>query len=259
MTKESRKTAVSWVEAERITLRGYPIQDLIGRASWGASVYLTLLGELPSENHARLLEAILVSVIDHGVRPPSTIAAVTAANTGAPLNAAIAAGVLAINKYHGGAIEDAMRVLSEARQTQDAERIDAESAARKLVADYKNRRQRISGYGHRFHRADPRAVRLFDLAHELDIAGRYVAQAEVLERVLSEATGRHLPINADGAIAALLCEMDFPPKTANGIFIIARLPGLVAHAVEEQERSAPMRTVDVENYEYDGAIDKKLI
>ncbi|MDQ3042356.1 MAG: citryl-CoA lyase, partial [Acidobacteriota bacterium] len=143
-------------------------------------------------------------------------------------------------------------------QTQEAEKLNAFEAAQKIVADYRARGERISGFGHRFHSADPRTVRLFELARELNIAGKFVAQAEALEKVLSESAGVNLPINADGAIAALLCEMDFPPKIANGIFMIARVGGLVAHAVEEQESNPPMRTVDAESYEYDGAGERKL-
>ena len=253
-----RKTAISLVEAEKITLRGYSIEDLIGRVSWGEAVYLLLAGELPTKNAAKMLEAILISVVDHGTKPPSTIAAVTVANTGANLNSSVAAGILAINKYHGGAIEDAMRAISKAVGWQQAENLSAEEAAAKIVADYKKKTVRISGFGHRFHAADPRTVRLFELARELNVAGKFVEQAEILERVLSEKSGRHLPINADGAIAALLCEMNFPPKADNGIFMIARTVGLVAHAVEEQERNPPMRTVNADDYEYDGATERKL-
>lgn len=245
-----RKTSLSWVEAEKISLRGYPIGDLIGNFSWGETVFLLLLGKLPDKNQAKMLEAILISVIDHGVRPPSTIAAVTVANTGASLNTAVAAGILAINKYHGGAIKDAMEAITNAVKLQETEGLDTIQAAEKTVADYKEKGSRISGFGHRFHAADPRTVRLFELAKELGIAGKYVEQAEILEQVLSEKSGKNLPINADGAIAALLGEMNFPPKIANGIFIIARVAGLVAHAVEEQENHLPMRTVDVENYEF---------
>ncbi len=248
----SRKTSISWVEAEKITLRGFPIEDLIGRISLGETIFLLLTGEMPSKNQAKMLEAILVSVIDHGVRPPSTIAAVTVANTGASLNSSVAAGILAINKFHGGAIEDAMKALAEAVDLQKSENLPAFDSAEKVVQTYKAQGKRISGFGHRFHAADPRTVRLFELAKELQIAGKFVEQAEILEKVLSEKSGKSLPINADGAIAALLCEMDFSPKTANGIFMIARVAGLVAHAVEEQERNPPMRTVEVENYEYDG-------
>jgi citrate synthase len=246
-----RKTSISRVEAEKITLRGNPIEELIGNRSYGEVLFLLLIGHLPTPEQAKMLEAIIVSVIDHGVKPPSTIAAVTVANTGASLNSAVAAGILGINKYHGGAIEDAMLAISEGVKLQAEKGLDKIQAAEKTVADYKKNGFRISGFGHRFHAADPRTVRLFELAKELKIAGKYVEQAEFLEKVLCEKSGKDLPINADGAIAALLCEMNFPPKIANGIFMIARVAGLVAHAVEEQENHPPMRTLDVENYEFE--------
>jgi citrate synthase len=247
----TRKTSISWVEAEKIQLRGHAIEDLIGNLTFGETLHLLLLGKIPSKQYGKMLEAILVSVIDHGVRPPSTIAAVTVANTGSSLNSAVAAGILAINKYHGGAIEDAMKAISQAVEIQQTEDLNARQAAEKVVADYKQSGTRISGFGHRFHAADPRTVRLFELARELNIAGKYVEQAEILEQVLSAKSSKPLPINADGAIAACLCEMNFPPKIANGIFMIARTAGLVAHVVEEQENNPPMRTIDVDNYEFE--------
>jgi citrate synthase len=247
----ARKTSISWVEAEKISLRGFPVEDLIGNRTYGEVLYLLLLGKLPTKEHAKMLEAIIISVIDHGVKPPSTIAAVTVANTGANLNSAVAAGILAINKYHGGAIEDAMFAIDEAVNLQKTERLDATESAGKIVGIYKERGERISGFGHRFHAADPRTVKLFDLAKELKIAGKFIDQAEILEKVLSEKSSKPLPINADGAIAACLLEMNFSPKIANGIFMIARTAGLVAHVVEEQENNPPMRTVDVENYKFE--------
>lgn len=255
---EKRHTSVSWVEAEKIEVRGFPIEELIGRVSFGEAIFLILRGKLPTFPEARLFEAILAAVIDHGVRPPSTIAAVTVANTGSSLNAAVAAGILAINKFHGGAIEDAMAALSEAVCSQSERAISPTEAAMTLAASYKANGKRVSGFGHRFHAADPRTQRLFSLAGELGLAGKFVEQADALEHVLTETAGRKLPINADGAIAALLLELGFPPKTANGIFMIARIPGLVAHVVEEQERNRPMRTVSVDEYEYDGDTGRKI-
>ncbi len=246
-----RKTSISWVEAEKITVRGHPIQDLMGNRNYGEVLYLLLLGKLPSQAQAKMLEAIIISVIDHGVKPPSTIAAVTVANTGSSLNSAVAAGILAINEFHGGAIENAMLAINEAVKLQETGNLDVIQSAEKIVEDYKNRGQRISGFGHRFHAADPRSVRLFEFAKELKAAGKFIEQAEALEKVLSEKSSKALPINADGAIAACLLEMNFSPKIANGIFMIARTAGLVAHAVEEQENNPPMRTVDVENYDFE--------
>lgn len=250
--KNERRTAISWVEAEKITLRGYAVEDLIGRLSFAEGIFLILCGEIPSAESARLFEAVLVSVIDHGVKPPSTIAAVTAANSGAPLNAAAAAGILAINKHHGGAVEDAMLAISAAVLRQDEGSLSPIEAAREIVRQHQIDGRRVSGFGHRFHGVDPRTARLFDVAANSDLAGRFVEQAKYIEQVLLEETGRNLPINADGAIAACLLELHFPSKLANGVFMIARIAGLVAHAVEEQERNAPMRTVDVEQYLYDG-------
>src|ERR1039458_1293342 len=101
MKGSPRKTAVSCVESDRILLRGYPIDVLVGNVSWAATVYLVLVGEIPNARIARLLDGILVSVIDHGPTPASTLAACTVASTGAPLASSVAAGLLGIAKSHG--------------------------------------------------------------------------------------------------------------------------------------------------------------
>lgn len=257
MSETTRKTALSWSEQGHIRYRGYRVDELMGRISLGAGIWLLLRGELPTEREAKLFEAILLSVLTHGPTPFSIATAVNAAATGAPLNAAVAAGVLAINKYHGGAIEDCMNALEEALASQQDSGLDAHAAAVALVANYKARKERISGFGHRLHATDPRTLRLFELAREAGIDDAYLSQAEAIEEVLS-ASGKRLPINADGAIAAVLCALRFPPKLANGIFMMARVPGIVAHVTEEQERNKPMRTVDVKNYEYDGPPPRSL-
>ena len=133
-----------------------------------------------------MLEAILISVIDHGVKPPSTIAAVTVANTGASLNSSVAAGILAINEFHGGAIEKAMKAISEAVELQETKGLDKLQSASELVDRYKKEGQRISGFGHRFHGSDPRTGKLFHLAEKYELAGKFVEQALEIERVLSE-------------------------------------------------------------------------
>src|SRR5947199_5157737 len=103
--KATWNTAITRVEPNKVAVRGYNIAELIGRVSFGAAVYLILTGELPSPAVARLMDAILVSSIDHGATPPSALAARTVASTGATLSAAVAAGIMSINRHHGGAIE----------------------------------------------------------------------------------------------------------------------------------------------------------
>jgi citrate synthase len=173
------------------------------------------------------------------------------------LNAALAGGMLAISKHHGGAIEDCMQLIQEAvRRKREMKKTDHEMAVL-LVKEYKDRNKRFPGFGHRIHTKDPRAVKLFQIASELGVAGENVGMAKAIEEAMEKESGKRLPINVDGAIAALLCEMNFPPKLANAFFMLARFPGLVAHVHEEQTRMRPMRFINPKEHEYDGIPERK--
>jgi len=250
------KTAITSVEPNAVRLRGYPIDELMEKVSFSQAIYLAIKGELPSPGVGRLLDAIFVSSIDHGAGPPSALAARTVASTGAELPAAVAAGVLAISRYHGGAVEAGMTLLQEvARRTAEKAVPEAE-AAREVLAEMKSRGERASGFGHRVHTRDPRTARLFGLAEELGLAGRHVGIARTIERLFGEG-GRPLPINVDGAIAALLCDLGLPAEIGNAFFIIARVPGLVAHIHEEKTRMRPMRRIHPADVEYDGPGERR--
>jgi citrate synthase len=230
----------------------------MGRITFAQGVFLAIKGELPTETEAKMLDAMLVSSVDHGVTPPSCLAARTVASTGAPLNAALAGGILAISRHHGGAIEDSMRVLQEALRRKNDMNTTPEEMASIIVKEYREGHKRLPGFGHRIHTRDPRTGKLFQIASDLGIAGEYVQMAKVLEGAIERSSGKRLPINVDGAIAALLCEMDFPPELANAFFIMARIPGLVAHVYEEQTRMKPMRHINAKDHEYDGIPERAL-
>ena len=258
MPEEKWKTAITEIKPNRIVLRGYPIADLMGKISFAQAIYLALKGEFPTPEVGRLIDAIFVSSIDHGASPPSVLAARTVASTGADLNAAVAAGVLAINRFHGGAIEEGQRLFLEIARRAATE-ADEPKAIAEVLEGMKARGKRASGFGHRLHTSDPRTAKLFALAAELGLAGRYVRIAGGVETALAEqAGGKPLPINVDGAIAALLCELGIPPEIGNAFFIISRVPGLVAHVHEEKTRMKPMRKIDPEDFEYDGPPERKL-
>lgn len=245
------KTAVTLIKPNEIRLRGYRIDELMGTITFAQAIYLALRGELPSPNVGRLIDAMLVSSIDHGVTPPSTQAARLTASTGAPLNAAVATGVLSINKHHGGAIEDCMGVLRAVIERSDASGQSIERVAPDIVAEFKAAKKKIAGFGHRVHTNDPRTVKLLTLAIELGIAGNGVAAVRAVEAAFA-ASGKPLPVNVDGAIAALLIDLNIPAELANAFFIMARVPGLVAQVYEEQQRQPPMRRIDSRESEYDG-------
>lgn len=252
------KTAITKIEPNKILIRGYPIDQLMGKVNFGQMVYLLFKGELPSHNHGKMIEAILTSSVDHGVTPPSILSALTVASTGAELNAAVAAGILAISRFHGGAIEDCMYLLQDTKGLMEKENLNADEAAKKIILQYKEQNRKLSGFGHRLHTDDPRTKRLFQLAEEYGIGGRYIAIAIAIQQMLEKNIGKKLPINVDGAIAAVLCEMEFDPKLANAFFMIARLPGMVAHSIEEKSRQKPMRKIDPSAHEYDGPAERPV-
>lgn len=250
-------TGITSVAPNELRLRGYRLDELMGRRPFAEVVYLALKGELPTPPVARLFDALLVASIDHGATPPSCLAARTSAATGAPLNAALAAGILSINRLHGGAIEQALVTFEDAVGRM-ADGGTEDEVANALVAEARRAGQRLAGFGHRVHTDDPRTARLLALADEEGLTGRYVAAARAIGRAIERATGRQLPLNVDGAIAALLGELGFPPALANGFFILARVPGLMAHIREEQQRQRPMRRIHPTDHSYDGPPPRHL-
>lgn len=260
-------SAITSIRPNRVAVRGYDIAELMGRVSFGAAVHLILRGELPDERTARLMDAILVSSIDHGCTPPSTLAARTVASTGASLSQSVAAGISSINRHHGGAIEDAGRVLAAllgrvapggAAPGSAQERTALDAAADELVSSIKSSGERLPGFGHRVHTKDPRTKRLFELAEEAGLRGdrgRHIGAARAIEAAFAR-LGRPVPINVDGALGAILMDLGFDPRVFNGLFMIARTPGLVAHVNEEQTRERPMRRIHPEHHAYDGPIER---
>jgi succinyl-CoA synthetase alpha subunit len=251
-------TAITRVEPNKVAVRGYDIADLMGRVSFGAAVYLIVTGELPSQAVARLMDAILVSSIDHGATPPSALAARSVASTGATLSASVAAGIMSINRHHGGAIEDCARQLEAIADRAARESISIDEAAARTLATMRDAGERMPGFGHRLHTKDPRTARLFELAREAGVNGMHMQAAKAIEKAFRDAK-RSLPINVDGAIGAILADLGINPAAFNGIFMIARTPGLVAHVIEEQTREKPMRRIDPVNHGYDGPTARKLL
>src|SRR5579864_6768248 len=88
-------TAITSIAPNKILVRGFPLDEMMGRLSFADAVYLLLMGELPTPSIGRMLNAVLVSSIDHGVTPPAALAARNVATSGAPLKDSAAAGILA--------------------------------------------------------------------------------------------------------------------------------------------------------------------
>jgi citrate synthase len=250
------KTAVTKVSSNHVVTRGYRQQDLIGSVPFPHVAFLTIRGRMPSPEEGQMMDAMMTACVDHGVTPPSTLAARACASSGVPLTTAIAAGVQSIGDVHGGAIENCARLLQAQVKNSEGDKRTPEESALALLSELKARGQRMPGFGHRLHKEDPRTVRLLALAEELGIAGAHVRLARALEAELSKK--KPLPINVDGAVGALISDMGFDWRLGKAFFVLGRVVGLTAQVYEEMTRERPMRRMCPVEVEYDGPFERDV-
>lgn len=253
------KTAIAEVQDHDVVIRGYQQSELVGAVSYTDAVFLVLTGGLPDDPQRQMLDAILVSLIEHGISP-STMLTRMLVSCGTPLQAAVAGGVLSIADWHGGSGEQVAEHLSDILGS--SETFDEEVALENaivLVDRYVADGTRMEGFGHPQHSdGDPRATRLVDLAVGLGVAGRHVDALGTLEKAIHLRMRRQLRPNITAAIAAILMDLGIPGKAIRGIVIGARAPGLAAHVVEELEQGGRWRHASSDQVEYTGPRGRSL-
>lgn len=232
------QSGITDFESGKIWLRGYPVEQLIGRTGFAATAWLLLRGELPSGAQAALFEAALVAAVDHGPQAPSTAIARMAISCGVGLNGAVASAVNVLGDVHGGAGEQAMELYDDVIRRMDSGAALAEAAAAAIESWTGTHGAFVPGFGHRFHRVDPRAPRLLELVDEAQAAGtvegRIAAAARGVGSALAAQKGKVIGMNVDGATAVVYGELGFAAPLARGLFVLSRSVGALAHAWEEQ-------------------------
>ncbi len=243
-------SAITDTTEGHVRIRGHEITDLMETATFADTVFLLTQSRMPSPAERRMLDAILVAVCDHGAGTPSAAAArLVASGNRQSFEAALAAGILAIGDAHGGAGQACMERIAAGVELCREQSLTPAEAALKMVAEVRETKGRLPGLGHRLHHQDPRTITLFRLADETGLSGDGIPFMKALEAAAS-AQIRPLPINVDGAIAAVLYDLGFPPPLAKAVFILGRTAGLTAQILEEYTREKPMRIkIPVE---YDG-------
>jgi citrate synthase len=253
------RTAITKASAQEIRVRGYDLVDLIEHVDFGSVIHLLFKGELPTPDQARMMNALLVAICDHAIAPSEAVSRVVAA-CGVPLQVAVAAGMLTIGDVHGGAGQEFARKIQEWVAEARARGIDRARYADELVAAHRKERKRIDGYGHPLHpQVDPRVTKLLALADRWKVAGEHVALAREIEAAITRATKRAIPLNIDGAVAAIVSDMGFDWRLARSFVFLSRAAGLTAHAHEEMAREAGWRVVATDDeVEYDGPPPRRL-
>ncbi|MCP4559095.1 MAG: citryl-CoA lyase [Bosea sp.] len=229
------RSDIAWSTPDRINIRGLSLPDeILGHFNLGDFAYLNLTGVRPTPQQSAVFNAIVVTLVEHGVTPSALVARMTYAGAPESLQAAVAAGLCGLGTVFVGTMEGATKLLYEVLPQDTPTPDDLAPLARDVVARFRSQKRAIPGIGHPVHKpVDPRTPRLFEIAEENGLAGRYVALMQLVQQEAERASGKVLPLNATGAIGAICCELGFPEQVIRGFGVMARAIGLVAHIMEE--------------------------
>ena len=230
------KSAMGWSTRDSITVRGRDLTtELLGKVDLGGMAFLEIRGRLPTEKEAEVFNAVLITLVEHGMTPQAI--ATRLVNLAAPeaLQAAVAAGLCGVGSVFAGGSEQTAKMLQNAFKD-GADGTALPEVAAGIVETFVAQRQPIPGIGHPLHKPiDPRTPVLFGIAERNGFRGRYIALLEQISKNAEARLQRELPVNATGAIGAILSELDFPWRICRGIAVISRCVGLVGHLAEEMK------------------------
>jgi citrate synthase len=225
-------TSIAYHTAEAIYVRGASLVDeLIGKLSFTEMMYFQLMGERATPAQAKVLDAVLVTLMEHGITPSSIVSRLIYDSCPEAVQAAVAAGLLGVGSTFIGTMEGCAKNIEEILAAPEGQ----EARARAIAQRVRAAKQPIPGFGHPHHKPDdPRSPRLIAVAEEAGVPGRHIRALRLLAKEVDAAWGRHLTINATGAVAALLGEIGIPQPVMRGVAVVSRAAGLVGHIREEQ-------------------------
>ena len=228
------RSEMGWSTRDKIGVRGLDlVSDLIGKVSLGDVAWLEIMGTLPTPDQSVLFNAMMVTMVEHGMTPNAIAARMTYLGAPESLNSAVAAGLCGLGTVFAGTAEGAARLLQEALRDAGPDP-DLRRIATRIVADFRARKAQIPGLGHPVHKPiDPRTPRLFGLAREQGHFGSHCGLMELVADEAERASGKVLPVNATGAIGAIASELGIDWRLCRGIAVMGRAIGLVGHIAEE--------------------------
>ncbi|MCE2528367.1 MAG: citryl-CoA lyase [Acidimicrobiia bacterium] len=220
---------------DRINIQGFDLtEELIGGTSFAAMLHLLTIGTMPERSIESMIDAMLVTLAEHGLTPSAITARLTYHGAPDSLQGAVAAGLLGAGPAFLGTTEQAAEML--ARLVRDSTTETREQLVAESVATWLRDGVVIPGFGHPIHRdGDKRVAALRRVQVDQDLPEEHFLTAVLVENALSDAKGKTVPMNAAGAIGAIVSDMGLPPRFARGLSIVARSAGLLAHVIEEAE------------------------
>ncbi len=233
---ESQTTSIATDTPDDIFIRGKSLcRELIGKLSFTEMILFQMLGRVPTAAETVVIDACLVTLMEHGLTPSAIATRLVYSSAKEAMQGAVAAGLLGVGSLFVGTMEGCAELLDRMLASEDG--LDAE--AMRIAEEHRAARTPVPGFGHPTHKPDdPRSIVVLDLAQEQGLAGRHVDAIRALSRAVDETYGKHITINATGAIAAALGDCGVPAPIMRGFALITRCAGLVGHVREEQEKPA---------------------
>lgn len=207
------------------------VNELIGERTFTDVMFTQIMGRRPRPVDLRIVDAVLITLMEHGLTPSAIATRLIYMSAPENLQGAVSAGILAVGSQFVGTMENCSKLLAQLLDSNDLEQ-----AALELAQQYKDSKQPLPGFGHHLHKPDdPRSIKLIELAQkESELSQKHVNALLVLNQAIDKVYGKHITINATGAVAALLGEIGIPTQLMRGFAVISRAAGLVSHIAEEQ-------------------------
>jgi citrate synthase len=224
-------TSLCHATADDIVVRGRSLpRDLIGKLTFTDMIYFELTGTEPSAAQRAILDACLVTLMEHGLTPSAIATRLTYGSAPEAMQGAVAAGLLGVGSTFVGSTEGCAELLARIAAATDP-RAEAQAIARA--------QRRLPGFGHPVHKpVDPRTTALLEVGRAQQLFGAHCRALELLSAAVDDVAGRPIVVNVTAAVAALIADAGLPIAILRGISLISRCAGLVGHIREEQQSPA---------------------
>jgi 2-methylcitrate synthase len=209
-----------------------PRDDLTHAANF---LYM-MFGNEPDPEHASIIDLDLVLHAEHSSNA-STFAARVAAGTAADIGSAIVAAIATLKgPLHGGAAEAVQKTVEEIGDPQRA--ID-------FIKEQIEAGEKVMGFGHRVYKTeDPRAQELRGVARDLGHKmgnDRWFQILQEIEKAMEPYRPKGIYPNVDFYAGAVYSLLGIPDEQFIPMFAVGRMPGWVAHVLEQYEDNVLIR------------------
>jgi 2-methylcitrate synthase len=200
-----------------------------------AGYFLDLLhGQRPNDDLRRLVDVSLILYAEHEFNASTFAARVTASTLSDFYSCIVSAIGTLRGPLHGGANEEAMRLISQFKTAKEA----TDGVKQMLAAKAK-----IMGFGHRVYKiSDPRSDIIKQWSQKLSKTARdgYLYDvSEAIEKVMWDE--KKLFPNLDFYSASAYHFADIPTDLFTPLFVISRLSGWSAHIFEQRANNRLIR------------------